>query len=233
MRRDTIINWYQGHEGIKPLIDAGARVKDPHELAEIAAGWSYVTYFPLGTTPDKVLFDLSKLESTAEDLGYFLPDEVVAEHNKIVITATSVVQSPSHQLFGLLRLIEAYGKKFTSPEDHPKLGYYGKVGGIYERPEKGRVLVAYAEDDESLLEIEAAYQELIAEFKVPGVAFEVRLGNGLSDLPRLLKGYGEPEYRQAGVHHFKITDPARFETLVQQARVDYSNYLFEKPHEIK
>jgi hypothetical protein len=233
MRRDTIINWHQGHEGIRPVIDAGTRVKDPHELAEISAGWSYVTYFPLGTTPDKVLFDLSKLESTAEELGYFLPDEVVAEHNKIVITATSVLPSPAHQLFGLLRLIEEYGKTFTNPDEHPHHGYYGKVGGIYERPEKGRVLVLYAEDDDSLLEIEAAFQELLSGFKVPGVEFDIRLGNGLSDLPRLLKGYGEPEYRQAGVHHFKITDPARFETLVNQARVDYSNYLFEKPHEIK
>ena len=233
MRRDTIINWHIGHETIKPLIDAGTKVKDPHELSEVGAGWTYVTFFPLGTTPDKVLFDLSKLESTAEELGYFLPDDVVAEHNKIVITAKSVVQSPAHQLYGLLRLIEEFGRRFTDPDKHPRLGYYGKVGGIYERPEKGRVLVLYAEGDEALLEIEMAFQELISDFKVRGVEFSVRLGNGLSDLPRLLKGYGEPEYRQAGVHHFKITDPNRFETLVHQARVDYSNYLFEKPHEIK
>ncbi|MFH1532302.1 MAG: hypothetical protein ABIK09_16370 [Pseudomonadota bacterium] len=233
MRRDTIINWHHGHEGIKPAIDAGIRIKDPHELADVSAGWSYVTFFPLGTTPDQVLFDLSKLESTVEQLGYFLPDEVVAEHNKIVVTAMSVVQSAAHQLYGLLRLIEEFGKRYSSPEKHPRLGYYGKVGGIYLRPEKGRVLVLYAQDDESLLEIEAALQELILEFRVPGVEFEIRLGNGLSDLPRLLKGYGEPEYRQSGVHHFKITDPTRFETLVQQARVDYANYLFDKPHEIK
>ena len=233
MRRETIINWHTGHEAIKPVIDAGTRVKDPHELAEVGPGWSYVTFFPLGTTADTVLFDLSKLADTAEELGYFLPDEVVAEHNKIVVTATSVVQSPAHQLFGLLKLVEEFGKRFSDPKKHPRLGYYGKIGGIYSRPEKGRVLVLYAEDDESLLEIEAALQEMIIEFRVRGVEFELRLGNGLSDLPRLLKGYGEPEYRQAGVHHFKITDPQRFETLVNQARVDYSHYLFEAPHEIK
>ena len=229
MRRDTIINWHIGHESIKPIIDTGTHIKDPHELADVGAGWSYVTFFPLGTTPNKVLFDLSKLEATAEELGYFLPDDVVAEHNKIVITAISVIQSPPHQLYGLLRLIEEFGKRYSNPEKHPHFGYYGKVGGIYERPEKGRVLVLYADGDDSLLEIESALQELILDFKVPGIEFKVRLGNGLSDLPRLLKGYGEPEYRQAGVHHFKITDPSRFETLVHQARVDYSNYLFEKP----
>jgi len=228
MRRETIVNWHPEHEGIKPVIDAGTRVKDPHELADIGAGWSYVTFFPLGTTPDKVLFDLSKLENTAEELGYFLPNEVVAEHNKIVVTATSAVQSPPHQLYGLLKLVEEFGERFGDTVKHPRLGYYGKLGGVYERPEKGRVLVLYAEDDESLLEIEAALQETISASRLPGIEFELRLGNGLSDLPRLLKGYGEPEYRQAGVHHFKITDHQRFETLVNQARVDYANYLFAR-----
>ena len=228
MRRDTIINWHPEHEALKSVIDSRVKVSDLHELGETGAGWSYVTHFPLGTTPDKVLFDLSKLEETAEELGYFLPDEVIAEHNKIVVTAISGEPNPSHQLYGLVRLIEEFGRRFANPRKHPRMGWYGKVGGIYERPEKGRVLVLYAEDDESLLEIEAALQDLFSECKVAGVGFEMRLGNGLSDLPRLLKGYGDPEYRQAGAHHFKITDPQRFETLVEQARVDYSNYRFEK-----
>ncbi len=228
MRREMIINWHPEHEALRAVIDSRAKVKEFHELGETGAGWSYVTHFPLGTTPDEVLFNLSKLKDTAEELGYFLPDEVIAEHNKIVVTAISGEPNPSHQLYGLLRIIEEFGRRYADPKKHPRMGWYGKVGGIYERPEKGRVLVLYAEDDESLLEIETALQDLIKEYKVAGVGFEMRLANGLSDLPRLLKGYGDPKYRQAGAHHFKITDPQRFETLVRQARVDYSNYLFTK-----
>ena len=228
MRREMIINWHQEHEALRAVMDSGVRVKDLYELGETGAGWSYVTHFPLGTTPDKVLFNLSKLADTAEEYGYFLPDEVIAEHNKIVVTAISGEPNPSRQIYGLLLLIEEFGTRFANPKKHPRMGWYGKVGGVYERPEKGRVLVLYAEDDESLLEIEAALQGLIKEIGVAGVGFEMRLGNGLSDLPRLLKGYGDPKYRQAGAHHFKITDPQRFETLVRQARVDYTNYLFMK-----
>jgi hypothetical protein len=229
MRRETIINWHREHEGLRPFCENGDRLGDHHELTETGAGWSYVTYYPLGTRRDEVLFDLTRLEATAEALGYFLPDEVISQHNKLVVTATSGEPSPSLQLYGLVKLILAYGDRNANPRANPRLGFYGKFGGIYTRPEKGRVLVLYAQDDECLLEVEAAFQALILEHRVRGVAFEVRLGNGLSDLPRLLKGYRDPGYREAGVHHFKITDPHRFETLVRQAREDYGNYLFEKP----
>ncbi|MBM4370515.1 MAG: hypothetical protein FJ098_02625, partial [Deltaproteobacteria bacterium] len=220
---------HREHEGIRPFLENGARLADHHELADTGPGWSYVTFYPLGTRSDQVLFDLSRLAATAEDLGFFLPDEVISQHNKIVVTAISGEPRSSLQLYALAKLLLAYGARHANPRSNPRLGWYGKFGGIYSRPEKGRVLVIYAENDDCLLEIEAALQDLVPECRVPGVAFELRLGNGLSDLPRMLKGYHDPEYRDAGVLHFKITDPHRFSTLVDQARVDYGNYLFEKP----
>ena len=67
---------------------------------------------------------------------------------------------------------------------------------------------------------------------VKGITFEHRLTNGLSAIPRMLHGFDDPSYREAGGDFFRISDPARFSVLLEQARNDYSNYLFDKRPEI-
>ena len=227
MRRGLLVNWHEEHLAVKDAL--AAKETDPAAVADTGKGWSYVTFFTPGTPHTSVLFDIDRLEELARASGFYLPAEVVGQHNKIVLSATSADASPSRQLFALGRLLEAYARKFGAKSKFPQYGFYGKMGGFFDRPEKGRVLVMYATSDAALLEIEASLPELMAKHCVPGVTFSLHLSNGLSDIPRMLDGFDNPEYRRTGATHYRITDPGRFETLLTEARNDYHRYLFHRP----
>jgi hypothetical protein len=226
MKRQMILNWNEAHHGVNQAIEA--KVESPWDLPDTGKGWTYVTFCPPGTDPQGVLFDIDQLEELAKNNGYHLSADVVAQHNKLVVTA--IADSPSSQLFGLVRLLEAYGKRYADTSKHPDHTFYGKLGGQYDRAEKGRVLAIYARDDEALLAISEAFEALVETVVVPGVTFTTRLANGLSAMPRMLHGFDDPTYRGSGVTVFRITDPTRFEVLLDQARADYPNYQFTPPH---
>lgn len=225
MRRELIVNWGECHLKLKEALELG--VKSPMEVMDTDKGWSYLTFFRPGTAPSKVLFDIDDLEHIAQQNGYFLPWETVSTHNKVVVTAFSDIPNPSAQLFGLYKLLEVYSDLFANSVKHPEYSFYGKLGGCYDRPEKGRVLVIYSTSDESLLYIEEAIKEIVGKMKLRGIEYQTRLANGLSDIPRMLQGFDDPVYRNSGTSMYRITDPARFTILLEQARHDYDHYMFE------
>ncbi len=225
MKRRLILNWNEAHQGVREAIEA--KIEAPWDLPETGKGWTYVTFCPPDTDPRGVLFDVDQLESVAKDNGYHLPAQVVAQHNKLVVTA--IAETPSAQLFGLVRLLQVFAKEHADTGRHPSHSFYGKFGGQFERSSKGRALAIYAQDDDSLLAIADAMEALIAKVNVPGVQFATRLANGLSAMPRMLQGFDDPKYRDAGASVFRITDPAQFEVLLEQARADYPNYRFTPP----
>jgi len=225
MKRRLILNWNESHDGVREAVEA--KVESPWDLPDTGKGWTYVTFCPPGTDPHGVLFDIDQLEELAKNNGYHLSADVVAQHNKLVVTA--VADSPSAQLFGLFRLLDAYARLYADTHKHPDHTFYGKLGGQYDRSEKGRVLAIYARGDEALLGISEAMEELARTVQIPGVQFTTRLANGLSAMPRMLHGFDDPTYRGSGVNIFKITDPNRFEVLLDQARADYPNYPFTPP----
>jgi hypothetical protein len=222
MKRRLVLNWNEAHAAVKDALDA--KVEAPWGLPDSGKGWTYVTFAPPGTAPGDVLFDLDRLEAVAKDLGYHLPTEVVAQHNKLVVVAHG--ESPSAEVFGLARLLEAYAAKFADTDRHPNHGFFGKVGGQYDRVEKGRVLAVYARGDDPLLTVTEAFEGLVREVRVPGIVFATRLANGLSAVPRLLHGFDDPAYRATGATFHRITDPAGFDTLLAQVRADYGSYRF-------
>lgn len=225
MRRKLKVNWDEEHGEL--AFAAGEGVEDPYGVNDCGKGWSYVTFFEAGVRPQSVLFDVEGLDRIAHDNGYFLPLDVMMRHNKVVVTAHSALPQPSAQLYALYLMLQRYEKEFDHAGRFPNLGFYGKLGGFFDRPEKGRALVIYATSDDALLEIDERLDGLLPRMKLRGITFEKTLSNGLSDIPRLLQGYGDPDYREAGAQHCRITDPARFEQLLDQARVDYTKYLFE------
>jgi hypothetical protein len=194
---------------------------------ENSRGWSYVTFYPEEVQANKILYDVNRLRELALDNRYYLPYEVIAQHNKVVVTAFPDGESPISPLIGLYQLISSYVGRFVDSGRYPTHGFYGKIGGIYERPEKGRVLAIYSENDEALLTIFASLEELINEFSLQGVRFELRFSNGLSALPRMLYGFDDPGYRRSGARHYKITDPELFTAVLNQAKLDYSSYPFD------
>lgn len=223
-RRELVINWCGGHEALKGDIENG--LKYWADFQPVENGWTYVTFFEEGIKRDEVLFNLSELEKAAQDNGYFLPDDLVRQHNKIVMCASCGEGGPAYQMYALHRLLEEFQAKYADPRKWPGLSFYGKLGGIYDRAEKGRVLVIYTTSDENLLRIDERLGELTKKLKLPDVEFSSRLSNGLSALPRMLHGYNDPSLKSAGVHYFRITDPGRFNVLLEQAKNDFGNYLF-------
>jgi len=227
MRRELIVNWSSAHEAIRQEIEKPRpQILD---VGDSGKGWTYMTFFAPGTPRDQVLFDLERLHSTALENGFFLPRDLITQHNKIVVSAYSALGSnPSYQLFGLYHLVERFAMKFDSIRKYPNHGFYGKMGGVYDRVEKGRVVCIYAQSDDSLLTIVETLDELMKKSKLTGVVYDYHLANGLSDIPRLMDHFDDPDYLAAGATHCRITDPSRFTTLVEQARLDYSNYLFNR-----
>ncbi len=85
----------------------------------------------------------------------------------------------------------------------------------------------YGEGDEALLEIFASAEGILPKCSVPGIEMAVSLTNGLSELPRLLTGFDDPEYRESGADLMKIRDVERFGEVLDEARQDYDKYIFD------
>lgn len=224
LHRELAINWSEAHVALRRAVEL--KVKHPGEVLDTDKGWSYVTFFRPGTQGQSVLFDIDRLEALARDNGYFLPWEVVTQHNKIVITAHSEEYGPSAQLFGLHAFLEAYAAKFSNSKKYPEHGFYGKLGGFFDRPEKGRVLVIYSTSNDTLLTILGSVEELLPHLKVKGIRFEHDISNGLSNIPRMLDGFKDQKYRDSGTQYYRITNPNQFSMLLEQARNDYFHYPF-------
>jgi hypothetical protein len=222
--RRLLINWSDAHHDLKQLIE-----DKEHREVEIENnnGWSYITFFPKQVDANTILYDVNHLQALAVDNSYHLPYEVIAQHNKVVVTAYPDGEAPMNPLLGLSRLMFSYVNRFIDPRRHPAHGFYGKLGGIYDRPEKGRVLAIYAANDETLLNIYESLEKLISETSLQGVRFELRFSNGLSALPRMLYGFDDPACRRSGAVHYRITNPDLFTVLLNQARRDYECYPFD------
>jgi hypothetical protein len=224
MQRSLVLNWSESHKNLQRAVSD--KITDPAEMGDTGRGWTYVTFYPPGTQPGHVLFNIDHVRLLAQENDFFLPPEVFVEHNKVVVTAQSEDGRPTSQLFGLYRLIETYAERYGDIDRFPKHGYYGKFGGVYGRPGKGRVLAIYTNDEDTLLDIFESIEGIVGELKTPGIRYAMKLSNGLSALPRLLHGFDDPRHRKSGTTHYRITDPSRFLVLINQAKRDYSEYLF-------
>lgn len=223
-KRRLLINWNKAHHDLKQLIDDNERYDSP---IGNESGWSYVTFFPKDVDAHKVLFDVNRLQSLVIESNYHLTAEVISQHNKVVVTAFPDGEEPVSPLLGLYRLMSLYVRHFADSQKHPSHGFYGKLGGVYNRPEKGRVLAIYAVNDEALLHIYESLEKMIKEVSLQGIRFEIRFSNGLSALPRMLQGFDNPDYRRSGARHYRITDPNLFTVLLNQAKNDYEKYPFD------
>lgn len=227
LSRELIVNWSDAHTPVKDALERNE--KFPFTLLDTDKGWSHITFFRPGTPSEKVLFDVDRLEALAKHSSFYLPGDVVSQHNKIVVTATSDPGSHSAQIFGLCRFLAAYAKRYRNAKKYPELGFYGKVGGIYDRPEKGRALIIYSSSDERLLQVLEAIEAVLPAVKTAGVTLEHHLANGLSEIPRLLEGLGDSAYRTSGNELFRISDQKHFSMVLRQVREDHGKYLFVPP----
>lgn len=225
MRRELLLNWCEAHGALQQAIRD--KVESAQEVGETGKGWTYVTFFHPGTRPGDVLFDVDRLDALARDNGFFLPGDVVRRHNKVLVLASSP-GGGSAALYGLHQFLVTYAKRYADVRRHPDHGFYGKLGGLFERSEKGRVLAMYGSGDDALLSVYEGVEEVLSGLHVPGVRFEVKLSNGLSAIPRMLDGFGDPEYVRTGATHYRITDRTAFADLLEQARNDHPKYLFHQ-----
>jgi hypothetical protein len=225
-KRKLILNWCPAHDDLKRSVE-DCRPGDGYEIGN-GRGWTYLTFFPRGTNPREVLYDIDELKSVARENHYHLPYEVVAQHNKVVLTAYSDGDTPISPLLGIFSQVALFTQRFSDTQRYPTHGIYGKFGGIYERPEKGRVLALYSRSDEALLSVYESLERLISEIRGEGFRFDLGFSNGLSAVPRMLEGFDNPEYRHSGNRFYRITDPTRFALLLDQARRDYEMYRFDE-----
>ncbi len=226
-KRRLLFNWCSAHDELKQSVENGG---NPGEDSEIGnhRGWTYFTFLSGDAREQQMIFDVSHILRLAQDNSYHLPEEVVAEHNKIVLTASPENGHRVSLLPQLYEILASYATQFDDATRYPSHGLYGKFGGIYTRPEKGRVLALYSSNDEALLEIFEALEKLVAQVRPDGFTLGLHLSNGLSVLPRMLHGYDDPKYRRSGVKDYRIIDPARFEVLLEQAQRDHHMYLFNE-----
>lgn len=224
-KRRLLLNWCSAHEELKRLIESD----HPGEgmVTGNGRGWTYLTFFPQGTREREILYDIDQILILARNNNYHLSREVVTQHNKIVLTAYPEGASPASPLAELYSLVDAYAIRFGDVLRYPAHGFYGKFGGIYERPEKGRVLTIYSKNDDSLLLIYESLEKLVSEIPAKGFRFDLRFSNGLSALPRMLHGFDDPDYSRSGAKDYRIADSARFAILLEQAKQDYEKYLFD------
>ena len=225
IRRRLHVNWSEAHSLLKQAWEQ--EVREPALIPPMGKGWSYLTFCPLGTRSSGFLFDVEKIRILAREHDFFLPRDILLQHSKVVVTAHAEDGHQSTSLFGLYSLIDLYCRKFVDAGKHPRRDFYGKFGGVYERPEKGRVWAIYTTDEDALLEIYESIEGMKGEVGVSGVQFETSFSNGLSAIPRLLHGFGDPGYRQSGANHYRISDVNRFHVLLDQALVDHTRYLFD------
>jgi len=222
--RRLMINWNDSHNDLKQHIEND----EPYEIsAEDDRGWSYITFFPKDVDVHTVLFDVNRLQALAVKNSYYLPHEVISQHNKVVVTAYPDGEEHLSPLFGLYQMISSYADHFLDSQQYPSHGFYGKLGGIYNRPAKGRVIAIYSANDESLLDIYDSLEKLLTETSLKGIRFELRFSNGLSALPRMLFGFDDSDYRHSGAKDYRITDPSLFTVLLNQAKLDYEKYHFD------
>jgi hypothetical protein len=221
-RRRLLLNWCAAHGELKRLVERGY----PDDGMEIGngSGWTYLTFFPEGTKERDILYDIDRILILARNNNYHLPRDIVTQHNKIVLTAYPEGASKASLLAELYFVAASFAVRFSDVRQYPSYGFYGKFGGIYERPEKGRVLAVYSKNDDSLLTIYESLEKLVSEIPAHGFRFDLRFSNGLSALPRMLRGFDDPDYRRAGAKDYRITDSARFAILLEQARQDYEMY---------
>jgi hypothetical protein len=227
--RKLILNWCPAHDDLKRSVEEG-EPGNGYELGN-GQGWTYLTFFPKGTNPKEVLYDIDEIRTVARENHYHLPFEIVAQHNKVVLTAYSDGEPPISPLPAIFAQVAMFAQRFNDTLRYPAHGIYGKFGGIYERPEKGRVLAIYSRSDEALLSIYESLERLISEIHLEGFRFELSFSNGLSAIPRMLDGFDDPEYRHTGNRYFRITDPNQFALLLDQARKDFKMYRFEERNE--
>ncbi|MCG6537500.1 MAG: hypothetical protein L7F78_22995 [Syntrophales bacterium LBB04] len=225
-KRKLLLNWCAAHGDLKQWIDNSQ--PDDGSGIRNGMGWTYVTFFPGGTKDKEVLYDIDQILKLAQDNNYYLPHEVVVQHNKIVLTVYREGATPASPLVGIFPLVASFAARFDDVQRYPAHGFYGKFGGIYERPEKGRVLTLYSRNNDALLVIYESLAKLISEIRVKGFRFDLSFSNGLSAIPRMLYGFDDPEYRHSGAKHYRITDPVRFAILLDQARKDYEMYRFDE-----
>ncbi len=225
-KRKLVLNWCPAHEDLKRSIEDCNRATDGYELKN-DRGWTYLTFFPRGTTPREVLFDIDALRKLARDNHYYLPREVIAQHNKVVLTAYSQSDPPISPLVGIFARVAMFTTLFEDARRYPSHGIYGKFGGVYERQEKGRILALYSRNEDALLAVYESLEKLLA-VPVEGFRFGLGFSNGLSAIPRMLQGFDDPEYRHSGASHYRITDPTRFSVLLDQAMKDYQQYRFDE-----
>jgi hypothetical protein len=225
VKRRLLFNWWAAHDDLKQSIENS----NPGDDLEIGneKGWTYLTFFPKGSRNKDVLYDIDQILKLAQDNNYYLPHDVVMQHNKVVLTVFQEDANPVSPLAGIYPLVASFAARFDDAQRYPSHGFYGKFGGIYERPEKGRVLAVYSRNDDALLVIYESLEKLISEIRVKGFRFDLGFSNGLSAIPRMLHGFNDPEYRDSGAKHYRITDPARFAILLDQARKDYEMYPFD------
>lgn len=225
-KRRLILNWCPAHDGLKRSIEDclgdGACELDNER------GWTYLTFFPKGTNAREVLYDVEELRSVARANHYHLPYEVVAQHNKVVMTAYSEGDPPISPLPAIFAQVAMFCHRFADTLRYPAHGFYGKFGGIYERPEKGRVLALYSRSDEALLSVYESLERILSEIRVEGFRFELGFSNGLSAVPRMLEGFSDLRHRHSGNRYYRIADPARFALLLDQADRDYRMYPFDE-----
>lgn len=226
-KRRLLLNWCTAHSELKRLIESGSP-DDPIEIGN-SRGWTYLTFFPKETKERDILYDIDQIRILAQSNNYHLSREIITQHNKIVLTAYPESASPSSLLPELYSLVASFSLRFSDPQRYPAHGFYGKFGGIYERPEKGRVLAVYSQNDDALLAIYESLEKLVSEIPAKGLRFDLRFSNGLSALPRMLHGFDDPDYRRSGAKDYRITDSARFAILLEQAKQDYGKYLFDHP----
>lgn len=224
MRRKLMINWGKAHERLREALADG--IDDSRQVGVTEKGWSYVTFVTSNCGAEEVLYDVDQLDLTAQENGYYLPREMVTQHSKVIISAKATDNEPSVALFGLVKFLEEFERRFDNGDEFPQHGFYGKIGGEFDRPEKGRVLVMYGQGEDALAEIFDSAVVMSDEFRVPGVRFDVDLSNSLSEIPRLLDGFDDPDYLKSGATHFRITDPHRFKRVLEDVRLDQPNYLF-------
>lgn len=228
MRRKIIINWSESHSRLKEATEND--VVEPGMVGATEKGWSYVTFCTSGCKPETVLYNIDKIKSIARDNGFYLPGDVVRQHNKVLVIAHSADHEPSHQLFGLWKFMMEFERRFNSTDDFPLHSFFGKFGGNFDRSEKGRVLALYSNGgDDALMAIYESCEHLAAQMRVPGVSFEVGVSAGLSAIPRLLAGFDDPEYRATGADYYRINNPSEFEELLQTAKDDFPKYIFSRP----
>ena len=228
MRRKLNNNWSPAHDRLREAIENG--VTNPGEVGVTSKGWSYCTFCTSKCGPNELLYDIDRIQTIARDNGFYLPGDVVRQHNKVLVIAHTAAQDPSPQLFGLWRFLTEFEARFTSTRVCPKHNFCGKFGGNFERYEKGRVLAIYSKaGDDALVSIYESCEELAHSFNVPGVSFEVGVSAGLSAIPRMLAGFDDPEYRATGVDLYRINNPVEFEQMLNTARDDFPKYPFYIP----